>query len=161
MKKGGGKAKGSGFERQIAKDIIKAFKPFKVEQRDCWRSVLSGGHPMSSGDLEMSRRMEELFPYSVECKFRKEIRWENFLLGNAKAEETKWIAQVLDGVKKRPELSPLLVLKANHCKALVICTRGISSGPFLNVGNDVWRVAHWTTFLKNAVMEATKRCAQK
>ncbi len=116
MRKGGGHAKGAHFERVIAKLIVKAFKKQKIEQRECWRSVLSGGHVMSSGDLEMSARLMKIFPFSVECKFRKKIKWQNFLLGDRakKSEEQKWLKQAVDGAKKIEDLHPLLVMKENR-----------------------------------------------
>lgn len=160
MRKGGGHAKGAHFEREIAKAIVKAFKKakFKVVQRDCWRSVLSGGHSMSSGDLEMSAKMEELFPYSVECKFRKKINWENFLLGNQKSEEVKWLKQAEEGATKRKGLEPLLVLKANGKKVLVLfpedsdCEGGLLYGPRYS-----YKVLPWKKFIKHAIYLAETR----
>jgi hypothetical protein len=160
MRKGGGHAKGSHFERVVAKLIVKAFKKakFGVVQRDCWRSVLSGGHLMSSGDVEMSAQMEGLFPYSVECKFRKKINWENFLLGNQKSEEVKWLAQAEEGARKRKNIEPLLVLKANGKKILVLtpedsdCEGGLIYGPRYS-----YKVMHWKEFIKHAIYLAEER----
>ncbi len=153
---GGGKKKGSEFERCIAKAIVKAFKSFGVEQRDCWRSVLSGGHFMSSGDLEMTIKMETLFPFSVDCKARKKIHWENFLLENMKSEEMKWVEQVLEGVAKRPKLLPLLVLKENNCKIVAISQSVLGPAPLHLCGKN-WIVEPWTGFLEDAVLEANHR----
>ena len=118
MRKGGGKGKGSAFERTVAKLIVKAFRRHGIEQRECWRSVLSGGHLISCGDLAMSDRLLELFPYAVECKFRRRVRWERFLLGykyRRKAwEEMKWIEQAEEGASKRKGLFPILVVKENR-----------------------------------------------
>jgi len=118
MKAGGGHAKGSAFERKIAKQIVAAFKQHGIEQRDCWRSVLSGGHMISCGDLAVSDRLLQLFPWAVECKFRRRIRWERFLLDpkyrKKTWEESKWLVQAIEGAKKRKGLVPLLVVKENH-----------------------------------------------
>lgn len=120
MRRGGGHAKGAGFERRIAKLIVKAFKQHGIKQRECWRSVLSGGHIISYGDLEMSDRLLDLFPFSVECKFRKKIRWERYLTvpsaRHKSWEEWKWVTQAEEGAAKRTDrnLIPLLVLKENR-----------------------------------------------
>lgn len=157
MRVGGGHGKGSGFEREIAKKIVKGFKCFGIEQRECWRSVLSGGHAISAGDLYLSDRLMKIFPWAVECKFRKRIRWENFLLGSLKSEEMKWVQQSLDGAKKIKGLKALLVLKANHCPVLVMkIVYDIESQtlPVLFVSGRWWVVQHWSEFLKDAVTEA-------
>lgn len=156
MRKGGGKSKGSGFEREIAKKIVKAYKKFGVKQRECWRSVLSGGHIISAGDLVMSDRLEQLFPYAVECKFRKRIRWENFLVGNPKTEERKWIEQALEGAAKSRNLAPLLVLKANHCPIMVLRLGTIDEEPVLTLHSMLWKAESWTKFLKKAVEVARR-----
>jgi hypothetical protein len=116
MRKGGGHAKGAHFERVVAKLIVKAFKKFKINQRECWRSVNSGGHIIAAGDLEMSDRLMKLFPYAVECKFHRKIKWQNFLLGARakKSQEQKWLVQAIEGSKKIKGLYPLLVMKENN-----------------------------------------------
>ena len=130
MRKGGGKKKGSAFERTVAKMIAKAFKPFGIHQRECWRSVLSGGHKISSGDLTFSPRLAKLFPYSIECKRYKTISWERFLISKQYRkpswQEWKWIAQAKEGLEKNDELSKwLLVLKENHGPIYAIYDAGI------------------------------------
>jgi len=156
MRKGGGHAKGAAFERLIAKQIVKAFKGFGMRQRDCWRSVLSGGHSMSSGDLEMSSAMEKLFPYSVECKFRKKIRWEHFLM-KKKSEESSWVDQTVESARKRKGLIPILVMKANHQPILVLYPiNGASLHPVLSNTHGYWKLMLWSKFLKRAVQKETK-----
>jgi hypothetical protein len=149
-----GKGKGSAFERRIAKDIVKAFKkkfPW-VSQRHCWRSVLSGGHEMSAGDLEMSPEMERLFPYAVECKFHKKVNWWHFLLppGSKSFKKTwpewQWVAQACEGARKRKGLKPLLVVHGNRGPILVVRTpRADETG---------WWFELWKDFLKRVVSEA-------
>ncbi len=160
-KKNRGHGKGSSFERKIAKQIVKAFKKFGVKQNDCWRSVLSGGHQMSAGDLRMSARMEELFPYAVECKHYKKIRLENFLTGNPKGKEVKWLQQTLEGADKSDGLKALLVMKANNQKILTmrfVPREVVSSKSSLLIVNDLaWEVKLWTEFLARAVRRAKKR----
>jgi hypothetical protein len=152
MRKGGGKSKGSAFERDIAKKIVKAFKGFGIKQRDCWRSVLSGGHVISAGDLVMSDRLLELFPYAVECKFYKRVDWWHFLMPGSKKRKTwkewKWVGQAIEGSKKRKGLLPLLIVKENHGPTVVVRTPKASESG--------WWYEQLDDFLKDAV-EIAKR----
>jgi hypothetical protein len=147
VKAGGGHGKGASFERKIAKSIVKALKQFGVKQRDCWRSVMSGGHAMSSGDLEMSVRMEKLFPYSVECKHHRKIEWWRFLIpvGQRRKswKEVRWLQQTLDGCKKRDGLRPLLVMKENNRPIIVMLLQSYPTK---------WHAMLWTEFLKKSVL---------
>ena len=146
MRVGGGHGKGSGFERKIAKEIVKAFrKEFKwVQQRDCWRSVLSGGHEMSAGDLRMTPEFQKLFPFAVECKFYKKIDWWKFLLMEKKpGKEWKWVRQACDGARKCKGLLPLLVMKSNH-GPIIVCRPP-------KAGESGWWFELWSDFLKREV----------
>ena len=77
MRKGGGRAKGSGFERMVARTVIEAFKEFGIRKEDCYRTPLSGGHRAARkkdpGDLVISKKLLKYFPFSVECKFYKKL----------------------------------------------------------------------------------------
>jgi hypothetical protein len=120
MKPGMGHNKGAAFERQIAKMIVHAFREHGIKQRECWRSTLSGGHAMSCGDLYLSDRLAELFPWAIECKYYRKIDWQNFLFPvkyrKKSWKEWQWIKQADDAVAAKPELGlhPLLVLKENR-----------------------------------------------
>lgn len=122
MKAGAGKRKGGAFERQIAKMIVRAFRKYGIKQRECWRSVLSGGHEMSCGDLYLSDRLAKLFPWAVECKYYRKIVWQNYLIPAAfrkkSWKEWQWWSQAQAAVDAKPGigLKPLLVLKENNGK---------------------------------------------
>lgn len=154
-KRNRGKGKGSGFEREVAKLIAKAFAPFGIKQQECWRSVLSGGHSMSCGDLVLSARLEAMFPYAVECKWWKEIDWIHFLVSPSKREkhwkETKWVKQAQDSVEKRPELIPLLVMKENRGKIWAFHPLHVDSSL---PGVHGWRFELFSSLLKRKVREA-------
>lgn len=142
MRKGGGKSKGSAFERDVAKKIVQAFRKQGIKQRECWRSVLSGGHKISCGDLNMSPRLERLFPYNVECKFYKKIEFWHFLVPQHHQQkswvEVQWLRQMEQGQTKRPDLEPLLVMKQNHGPILAMY-QSMRSG---------WRIMLFNDFLK-------------
>jgi hypothetical protein len=155
------KGKGSEFERKIAKEIIKFFRKHvqkDLNQNDCWRSVLSGGHEMSSGDLRMSSRMLNLFPFSIECKHRKKIRFENFFL-EKRTEERRWLRQAINGSIKIKNMTPVIVMRANANPIYAFV------GPLSEVhdtGAEVyfpdvagpWKLMPWRKFLKLAILNA-------
>jgi hypothetical protein len=149
---GNGHAKGAGFERVIAKLIVKAFKKHGIEQRECWRSVMSGGHEMSSGDLYMSDRLAKLFPFAPECKFRRKIRWVNFLLGAS--EEYSWLDQAESGALKRAGAEPLLIMKENHGRIVVLVPgKGIGT---VKTSRYTYRFDLFDRFLRKAVAKGER-----
>src|SRR6266576_584379 len=146
-----GKSKGSAFQRKIAKEIVKAYRHFGITQKDCWRSTLSGGHSRAAGDLEISERLEKIFPFCLEMKHRKKIRYENFLL-DKKSEEKSWITQTLDGARKARGTYPVLVMRANNCPIYALVGRGeFESNTELNIDSVLWNLMPWKTFLKKAI----------
>lgn len=157
MRVGGGHSKGSEFERKIAKEIVKAFKRFGITQRDCWRSTMSGGHERAAGDLELSQKLERLFPFCLEMKHRKKIRWENFLLSKD-SEEKRWIKQAVDGANKRKNMAPALVIRGNNQPIFVLLGgRAFDDyAAYIHIegsGRD-WQLLFWKKFLKVAVILA-------
>lgn len=149
--KGGGKRKGSGFERQLAKDIVKAFKSFGITQRDCWRSINSGAHPIAAGDLEMSEKLAKLFPYCVEAKFHKRIDWKNFLFFDVKNRELDWYKQAYENAKKSPSLCPILVMKENFGQTYVMICDDTAE-----LAANRWLI-EWKIFLASAVKNAKEK----
>jgi hypothetical protein len=159
-----GHSKGSEFERKIAKEIIKAFRKAgwrHLDQNDCWRSVMSGGHDMSYGDLRLSPEMLQLFPFAIECKHRRKIHLENIFMGEM-VEERKWITQACEGTKGKHFLTPVLVMRGNFGRILALV------GPLSEVqdndraeiyfqeANGPWQMMLWSQFLKRAVNQAKK-----
>lgn len=157
-KKRGKRGKGSAFEREVAKLIVKAFAPFGIKQRECWRSVMSGGHSMSCGDLDLSDRLEKMFPYAVECKFWKQIDWIHFLVRPDKRKaawkETQWVQQAVSSVKDRPELIPLLVMKENRGKIWAFYPVQMTSVKDYNWGVYGWKFTQFANLLKMRVRMA-------
>lgn len=160
MKRGRGHAKGSAFERVIAKMVVKAFRRQGIRQQDCWRSVLSGGHAISAGDLVMSKALEELFLRCVECKFHRKINWWRFLVPEEKRQkswlEWQWVSQVKEATAKRRVaaakqgysfsniIEPLLVMKENHGPILAY-------GPYVGHDSEEWGLMPFAAFLTDVV----------
>jgi hypothetical protein len=149
-----GKSKGGAFERKIAKEIVKAFKPFGIKQQECWRSVGSGGHAMSAGDLQLSQRLAQLFPFCLEMKHRKKIRWFNFMLEKDNNEEKRWLIQAKRGADKVKGMTPVLVMRANNCPIFALVgerSEVHDDGPEVWVDGDMWKLLPWRKFLRLAV----------
>lgn len=119
MKKGGGRQKGSGFEREVAKLVIAAFACKGICGEDCYRTPGSGGHKQASktdpGDLVISRRLQKLFPFAVECKFYKAISMDLLMVPNVKEGVlSSWWAQAVASAGRRV---PLLIFRQNRQQA--------------------------------------------
>lgn len=146
-----GHGKGSAFERKIAKEIVKAYSKFGITQKDCWRSTLSGGHPRAAGDLEISERLGKIFPFCLEMKHHKKIRFENFLLIHP-SKEKRWITQTLDGAEKAKGMIPVLVMRANNCPIYAMIGLKVNkSSTKLNTQEHSWNLVPWKTFLRIAI----------
>ena len=121
MRKGGGRAKGNGFENKVAKIIVAAFAEYHITQRDCYRTPLSGGHRFAKhedpGDLVISKKLRVIFPFHVECKFYKDVNLRPFWDPQKKWKPSwlpgQWLKQATDACKKSSIGMPMLVFKSN------------------------------------------------
>ncbi len=124
----GGKRKGNAFERAIMNKIVKTFSPFGITVTDAFRSILSGGHKDSCGDISFSPALIKMFPFSIECKFYKKIDMYNLLVPWEKMGKSNkfkmWWNQTLEGAKKNPKLAPLLVFKSNNNEIMCMAYYG-------------------------------------
>ena len=116
-----GRQKGSAFERQVANMIVTTFLDKGITQKDCYRSPLSGGHVFASkespSDLVISPKLFRYFPYPVECKCYKAIKFEALLDPACKGSMfPQWWRQIRKAVKnsKEPRPKPCLVFKQNR-----------------------------------------------
>lgn len=122
-KKPRGKQKGNGFERKVMSLIVSAFAEFGITPTDAFRSILSGGHKQSFGDISLSSSLAALFPFATECKWHKKVTLYQFLTPYVKMGKSckfkLWWEQTLEGSNKSKMLKPLLVFKGNldsiHC----------------------------------------------
>lgn len=117
-KKGNGHRIGGAFENKIRLLLINTFAPFGITPTDAFRSVKSGGHKDSYGDISISPAMAKLFPYAIECKNYSRIDlhqlfvpWKNM----GKSNQFKgWWKQTLEGANKSKSINlyPLLVFRS-------------------------------------------------
>lgn len=135
-KKPRGKAKGSQFERDVCKDIYTAFASFGATPEDVRRSILSGGHEHSFGDIGLSEALRKIFPFAIECKWYKKI--ELYWLQEPWKKMGKscwfrvWWKQTLEGAHRGGRV-PILIFKSNNHP--VLCAT-----PVHRMDESVWHI---------------------
>ncbi len=91
------KAKGSSFERLVAKMVLTAAGN-EFGTKDCYRTPMSGGHHAArqngEGDLVVSLKLRKRFPWCVECKHSKGFRAEH--LFSPTGQFLSWLQQAKD-----------------------------------------------------------------
>ncbi len=124
MKKGGGKRKGSAFERKVAGLLDKWWE---VPKNTFWRTVNSGGW-QQPGDIAPrigtadSTGKEIWWPFVVECKHYKSINLWEVIKQNKNGLIMKWWKQVTTDQHKFKEKIPirLLIFRENNLPVCVI-----------------------------------------
>jgi hypothetical protein len=122
MRKGGGRQKGSAFEREIAKQIIEAFAHKGITKEDCYRTPGSGGHRFAKkvdpGDLVFSKRLRKYWEFAVECKFYASISMDLLMVPNVKEGViSAWWKQAVASAGNH---KPLLVFRQNRQQAYAL-----------------------------------------
>lgn len=103
-----GREKGNTFERLLVHHIRNAFQ---CDPKECFRTPLSGGHMQyqTRADITLSERMQRLFPFALEAK-----KWKDFHPGRFLKPDKTHVACFKQAFKNaKPEVSPLLVVRAN------------------------------------------------
>lgn len=133
MKQGGGKGKGSGFERTVCQDLSRLILPDSDETL-FWRSAMSGGRSTvrhkqgkkdasQGGDItcihEAGRWLTEYFV--LECKFYRDLDIESGLLKGKGKLAQFW--KEIETVAKRHHKHPLLIAKQNNTIPLLILNK--------------------------------------
>ena len=133
-KKGGGKAKGAGFEREICKDLSRWVSHGRREDL-FWRSAMSGGRATlgarkgldlahQAGDISAVHPDGHVITnhWYVECKFLKRLKLGEFLINGTGPLRPFWAAAVREA--KRHKREPMLVAKQNKWPTIVITKVG-------------------------------------
>lgn len=132
MRKGGGKAKGSSFERMVCKELSLWISHGEVPDV-FWRSAMSGGRStvamkkgvkMSAqvGDLSSIHELGNKFTneFMIECKFYKKLDYDSLIKGNGKLLEF-WERAKADA--KLHDKKPILIAKQNHFPIMVCLSK--------------------------------------
>lgn len=182
MKKGGGRLKGNAFERLVASKIVEAFAEFGITKEDVFRTPSSGGHRYAKksdpGDLVLSRKLEDLFRFSVECKHERQIDWGLYFRRWRDMPKTaqlkRWFTQAQEAADIQQGLMPLVVFQGNHTDIFCALREGahtstlderFSSVGYLRVvafsNRRPWRVYLFTALLGACVSIARSRNAER
>lgn len=129
MKRGGGKSKGSAFERQVCKDL--SLWVTNGQKDDCfWRSAMSGGRATVqhrkgqdlshvSGDICATH--PDGYPlienWFIECKFYKDLGFKTLVTSGRGVVADFW-GKACDQAQQHMK-RPMLILKQNQLPALV------------------------------------------
>lgn len=128
MRKGGGKSKGSSFERFLCKELSLWLSNGK-HQDLLWRSAMSGGRStvamkkgvkMSAqvGDISSIHKLGHSFinRFMIEAKFYKSLNYDSLIKGNGNL-ITFW-QRACEDAKTHGKL-PMLIAKQNHFPVVV------------------------------------------
>lgn len=130
MRSGGGKDKGSSFERLICREL--SLLVTNGKRTDCfWRSAMSGGratlefdrgllNQAQAGDISAISRegMWLIDNYQIECKHYKDLGFTSGFLSNTGVLYGFWQSLVKDSARRGK--SPLLIAKQNNRPIVVI-----------------------------------------
>lgn len=131
MRAGGGKAKGSAFERGVCKEL--SIWVTKGKRDDVfWRSSISGGRATvrfnkrgaitehQAGDICAVHPDGHVFTayWFVECKFVKDYRIDLFFLGDGGMLSEFWKKAVADASKFNR--TPMIIAKMNRGRTIVV-----------------------------------------
>lgn len=130
MRAGGGKSKGSSFERECCKELSLWISSGKEEDA-FWRSSMSGGRSTvalksgkslgaHAGDIsatsEIGHKLTNKF--LLECKAYADLQMENIFYNDAKGNYLKfWNKLVVDSATFNKY--PMLITKQNRCETLI------------------------------------------
>lgn len=128
MRRGGGKAKGASFEREVCKQLSLWISQGKNEDV-FWRSAMSGGRStvaarkgkrlaQQAGDISCISPVGQAFidDFFIECKCYKSLNFEGLITGRGKLVEFWNIAKREAALYGK---SPLLIAKQNNQPAIV------------------------------------------
>ncbi len=155
MKAGGGKSKGSSFEREVC---VKLSKWISDGKRDdiFWRSAMSGGRATVGSKKNIIRNTQvgditSVDPlgnkltnkYIIECKYYKNIHVESLLFGKPKNNSIYefWIKLNKQCIEFRKD--PILIIKQNNLPTLM----GIdSTSPLVKSLKDIFDISPLVQF---------------
>ena len=145
MKAGGGKQKGSAFEREIAKKLSEWLS--NGERDDLlWRSSMSGGRATIGLKLGKQRKAQagDLSPidaaaqnftdtFSIECKSYKSINFNDLIYGTQSGIAAMWKKAEKEAWQHEKHI--FFVIKQNY-KPTLVCMQASGAANFFN-GPDI------------------------
>jgi hypothetical protein len=137
MKQGGGKSKGSSFERKLCTILSKWVSEGKDDDL-FWRSAISGGRATvaqrkgrnikAAGDIcAVSPKGHELTDqYFIECKHYASLQLDRFILGTGRLAQF-WAHAVQQAALHNRK--PMMIARQNNFPILMLLPRGDRSTP--------------------------------
>ncbi len=138
MKSGGGKSKGSQFERDVCKKLSNWIS-YDLRDDLFWRSAMSGGRATvgmkkgivrsnQAGDITSIDPLGQnlIDTFVIECKFYKNIQLHSLLFGTPKNNSIFEFWRVLNEKASELNKDPMLIIKQNGMPTL-LCIRESSS----------------------------------
>ena len=127
MKRASAREKGKGFERAVSSMVVRQFESYGISKIDCYRTPNSGGHPYASktdpADIQMSAKLQTLFPFSIECKsgYKTDFNLRHFFNKEIKGIELAFLKQTVRSTEKAVGIAktPMLVIKEDNFPPLV------------------------------------------
>lgn len=157
MRKGGGKGKGSAFEREVCNDLSRLVQP-KTHETLFWRSAMSGGRATvrakgKKKDSSQAGDISCVHPdgawlvenFVIECKFYKDLSIMSSLLERKGLLAKFW--KEVRKLAKRHGKEPILIARQNRTRALVLVSP--DGYHILNV----WRPETPTCLLQSRVLK--------
>jgi hypothetical protein len=164
VRRGGGKAKGASFERDVCK-ALSLWVSNGTQEDVYWRSAMSGGRSTvarakgkrlaeQAGDITCIHRSGQSFAdkFFMECKFYKDLQYTGLLTG--KGNLVKFWSEASKQAKHYGKL-PFMIAKQNQQPATVCLSREgmrlLDLDPLISVPTLNLRIVLFDTFLQKAV----------
>lgn len=134
MRKGGGKRKGSGFERYVCKALSRWVSNNSQIEDLFWRSAMSGGRATvarkQGKDVRQAGDITAVSPtghslteaWYIECKFYRRVNLEGWAVNNT-GKLKKWWRTCLNNAKHH-ERKPMLIVKQNGWPIFIVTRPG-------------------------------------
>lgn len=157
MRAGGGKQKGSAFERDVCKKLSE-WITYGKRTDVFWRTAMSGGRATVASkrgiDVRQAGDICAVAPegfgfadrYYVECKFYKDLGIESFLFKNKGTLAGFWAKAIKESVKLKKR--PMLIAKQNGLPPFVMMTEPCDYYPFITMPNISCSFIWFKEFLK-------------
>lgn len=167
MKQGGGKQKGSAFERLICKELSSWLTEGKRNDL-FWRSAMSGGRATltlnkdsvsnQAGDLSPIDRLGQAFTdiFYIECKFYKDLHINSLLFGTPAKNSLLDFWTVAAEEAKKYDKIPLVICKQNRREILVLTDHAGFITPSLEMLDDTYDDADAIYVVNNVYVYLSK-----
>lgn len=146
MRPGGGRAKGHGFENQVAKlfsswwGIEKSF--VRSPGSGAWGKLSKFAGACPAGDLVTP----DEFPWTIECKKCEDIEIHHLLINTDGCSIAVWLKKLVEEDCVISKKKPMLIFSKNNWKSYCIIGKDDYDTLLIDVIHFVWK-KQWVLFL--------------